>query len=352
VKTSDLIGRRVTASEFGGNNMSFHRRSKIHQPKTAFTLVELLVVITIIGMLIALLLPAVQAAREAARKMQCSNNLRQIGVAMHNFASVESVFPPGVLTEAANRWGNIADKPHEWPCFLHTLLPYMEQDALFAALGGPKLDLLKPWDPATPATMWTPMNNVQITGFLCPSDALGTPFYHVSTNLRLAKSNYLGIFSGAKDSEAVTPPSTLVRAVFGYGKGTSFGDIKDGTSNTMAVAEYLKGLDEDDIRGFFWSNRSALHMLYVSRQGPNSTTKDMLYTSFCGTSENQPSLNLPCSGNGGDDNAYAGSRSQHPGGVNVLFCDGSTHFVPDGISLTVWQSLGWIADGNTVTADF
>jgi prepilin-type N-terminal cleavage/methylation domain-containing protein/prepilin-type processing-associated H-X9-DG protein len=325
-------------------------RNRVH----GFTLVELLVVITIIGILIALLLPAVQAAREAARKMQCSNNLKQIGVAMHSLAAAHEAFPPGVQSR----------KP-EWPYFLHFLLPYLEQEAYYVTLDGPKFSLVRPWESSLPGwDRWVPLNNVSIPGLLCPDDGLGTSFMLTTPTLRIPKSNYLGIFSGLNDQEGMysatyMPPSFTSQqaqdlskrhAVFRYETGTPFAEITDGTSNTMAVAEYLKGIDEEDCRGAPWSNRGGLQMLFV-KLGPNSTGEDSLYPSFCPAEYNQPSLNLPCNGSGAIYGCAA-SRSRHPGGVNVVYCDGSTHFIQDHVDITVWQNLGWINDGNAVTSDF
>jgi prepilin-type N-terminal cleavage/methylation domain-containing protein/prepilin-type processing-associated H-X9-DG protein len=326
-----------------------NQKSEIRtQKSTGFTLVELLVVITIIGILIALLLPAVQAAREAARRMQCSNNLKQIGLALHNFASVKGTFPPGIACSPPMSYG---PAPFEWTYFLHQLLPYMEQDSYFAAIDGPRFDLPNPWAPASAGwSKWASLNNIAISGLLCPDDGLGSAMLLVAPGLRLAKSNYLGVFSGLSDAEAFTPVSEAHRAVFGFGKGTAFGDIKDGTSNTVAVAEYLKGLDENDVRGAPLSNRAGLHLLFV-KWGPNSTAADNIYPSFCTAGMSQPDLNLPCTTTAGSD-AFASSRSRHPGGVNVLYCDGSTHFVPDGVDIDVWQSLGWINDGKTVAVTF
>ena len=330
--------------------------------ESGFTLVELLVVITIIGILISLLLPAVQAAREAARRMQCSNNLKQIGLAMHNFESQNGTFPPGTMSKLRFSYENTTTSGgYEWPYFLHYLLPHLEQQAYHDALDGPRFDLENPWDkpdlwPATVSKVALPM-------LLCSSDSVGGNLqdYNASNGLQLSKSNYLGIFSGLCDGDNYDASGyykdsiATQRAVFRPCKGTTIADIKDGTSNTMAVAEYLKGLDPTDARGGFYTNRAGCKFLYATT-GPNSSVQDSLCSynsSFCPSdgSRNQPSENLPCIG-GSDIENFATPRSRHVGGVNVVFCDGSVHFVQDGIDATTWRCLGWIADGNAVTIDF
>jgi len=212
-----------------------------------FTLVELLVVITIIGILIALLLPAVQAAREAARKMQCGNNLKQIGVAMHNFATIQGTLPPGVLS--AKRMATAPDNLNEWTYFLHLLLPYLEQQGYYQAEDGPRFNLPPPWQVTYPGwNKWQPLNGVPLPIFQCPDDPVQGDMVQIATGLRVPKSNYLGIFSGRNDGDSawsatnhITPLCPLgEHAVWCYGKGTAFSDITDGTSNTMAVVEYLK----------------------------------------------------------------------------------------------------------------
>lgn len=321
-----------------------------------FTLVELLVVITIVGILIALLLPAVQAAREAARRTQCSNNMKQIGVGLHNFESQNGSFPPGIPARVRGSYDYALNGGYEWTYFLHFLLPYVEQNAYYVALRGPRFDIGNPWG-GTENQWPTLVNRIGLPALICPSDALGgnVTDYVSLTTPRVPKTNYIGIFSGFRDVEGFTPNvNPLQRGVFRMGIGTRIAEIHDGTSNTLAVAEYLKGLDVYDSRGVFYTNRAGCQALYV-KYGPNSTVPDNLldHPDFCPSngSHNSPEQNLPCAPGGSDDN-FASSRSRHPGGVHVLLCDGSVHFVPDGINLATWQYLGWIADNQAVTIDF
>ncbi len=330
----------------------------------AFTLVELLVVITIIGILIALLLPAVQAAREAARKMQCSNNLKQLGLAMHNFESQKGTFPPGTMSklqfsETASDY--VTYGGYQWACYLHFMLPFLEKQAYYDALHGPKFDIGCPWN--EPA-IWSnlPVEQQNVNEFLCPSDGMGGNFIGWGLDVHVPKGNYLGIFSGLADGDIydsglmyrVAPKKDLngvmvnSAAAFQPYRGTSLADITDGTSNTLAIAEYLKGVDENDNRGEYHSSRAGLQFLYVTL-GPNSPAPDNLSNYFCPTlgSPHAPEANLPCVGGDRPGN-YASPRSRHPGGINAVFCDGSVRFIQDSVDLNrVWRRLGWIADGQT-----
>ena len=263
------------------------------------------------------------------------------------------------------------DSGYEWPYFLHYLLPQLEQSAYYEFIRGEKFDLQNPWaDPNTWMQNPTNVNGVGIPTLMCPSDSRDGAFKNMSfsgtsSGLMMPASNYLGFFSGlndwdncklggngvASDGNPGTTPSPSMRGLFRYNKGTAAAEVLDGLSNTMAVAEYLTGLDASDSRGMFYTNRAGSQFLYVTMQ-PNSKAGDNLlswHASFCPTdgSHNRPSQNLPCNPSPTDQN-YASPRSKHAGGVQVVFCDGSVHFMSNNINLQTWRNLGWIADGGVV----
>ncbi len=311
---------------------------RVSTRRTGFTLIELLVVIAIIAILIALLLPAVQQAREAARRTQCKNNLKQLGLALHNYHDTFNRFPPGTISRSGSRFGG-----PEWPYFLHFLLPNMDQTAVYN-------ELSSDWGRPAPwinAAAWPVTLRGALGALQCPSDGLGGAVKMSGGSVPLPSSNYLGFFSGVNDGQTHLD-ALPTRTVFGVNRGAGFRDILDGSSNTMVIAEYLTGTS-DDWRGWFYTNRAGAQYMHATNP-PNSKAPDNLlaYPAACTASTNLPLMNLPCVPDGNTDNNFATSRSRHVGGSQVLLGDGAIRFVSENISLTTWQNLAWMADGNVL----
>lgn len=306
-----------------------------------FTLVELLVVIAIIGVMVGLLLPAVQAAREAARRSQCTSNLKQIGLALHNFHDTYGHLPTG----SAPPNGVLFQNP-EWPYFLHQILPFMEQTSYWERLEDCSLN--SPW---IGDTRWTALSEVRLPIYQCPSDGR-SPFRNFGSSSLLPTSNYLGMYSGLNDAESIADNLIQRKAAFAMGTirkgGRMFSHFRDGLSNSVVVAEYLTSTPiSADLRGWFMSNRAGLQFLQAAYT-PNTSVPDSIHPSFCVPGADQPLSNLPCIG-GAEGTHYASSRSVHPGGVNVLLGDGSVRFVTDHVNLeTIWRPLVWIEDGQSI----
>ena len=336
-----------------------------HKSRPAFTLVELLVVIAIIAILVALLLPAVQAAREAARRIQCSNNLKQFGVALHNYHGSHRQFPLGTISN-----GGIYQPP-EWPYFIVQLFPFLEQQSLNDIFASAQTDLPSPWHSGS-ADQWPPeVDTADASVMLCPSDGFGGAHMDLDTwpsysnTPDLFKSNYLGVFSGAnlRDVVFAAPGSYTsaspspevvaaygtqgVKAVFDVNRGAKIRDITDGTSQTLIMVEYLTGT-KLDLRGYFWTTQPGYSIIFAWST-PNSSAPDKL-CGWCTPEANQPAMNLPCVDTGGG-NLYpktATSRSRHPGGVNVVLCDGSVHFISETIDVNTWRAMGTINSGEVI----
>ncbi|MEM6330182.1 MAG: DUF1559 domain-containing protein [Planctomycetota bacterium] len=333
-----------------------YRTARKRRP-TAFTLVELLVVIAIIGVLIALLLPAVQAAREAARRSQCINNLRQLGIALTNYESARSRLPPGNLGYDPRRsdFTTLNDAADEVrTAFVPFVLPYLEEAALFDAYDFTQATQDQYNQPGSPVGNHLPT-------FQCPSDER---YSAIACNLGGQgedwKGNY-GVNWGAWRQMCQLPrepdvdnwnvvcnvvsgglrvPATVHVAPFHLSFGARIAQITDGTSNTLAMMEMVQTPSESvcDRRARIWCEKAGCGNVSAFLP-PNSPLPD---EGNCLGKEDLPIA--PCTHIGANvattnTRAFTSSRSQHPGGVQVVLCDASAHFVSDEIERPVWQAL-------------
>ena len=284
-----------------------------------FTLVELLVVIAIIGILIALLLPAVQAAREAARRSQCVNNLAQLGLALQNYDAAHEMLPPGVV-DAAGPIRNVPQGYHmSW---LVQLLPYVEEQVTFQHVDFS----VGAYDKKN-----EPVSKKEISVFTCPSDP------GVSWGEGPSTSNYAGCHH---DVEA--PIDADNHGVFFLNSHVRSRDILDGASHTIFLGE--KKIDADEL-GWMSGTRSTLRNTGTPVNGTPAVTNRPGVGDAAGR---QPAP-------AGDDasNLYVGGFSSfHPGGANVLLGDGSARFLSETIDVPIYQQLGHRADGKLLQRGF
>ncbi len=284
--------------------------------RPGFTLVELLVVIAIIGILIALLLPAVQAAREAARRSQCTNNLKQLGLALHNYHDAVLKFPPAILTKYVGT--AMSSTCCAWGAFV---LPYMEQQSLYDTVrpGEGSIYSAVNDDPVRRQAMQTP-----IATHNCPSDIIkenGTNPCRMFDSYEIACSNYVGNNSS---DEFVASDNGDWAGLFVQDQSLRLGDVLDGTSNTIALGERAwQFRDNNGVRygqwaAVVWGTRNKTDL---SRQCDNLSVG--VYK-----------LNLSGTVQPADKATMRGMRSyssRHPGGANFLLADGSVRFVSETI---------------------
>ncbi len=317
-----------------------------------FTLVELLVVIAIIGILVALLLPAVQAAREAARRTSCVNNMKQIGLAFTNHESTKGELPSGAM--GFQKGGNGHWRGHT---ALFQILPFLEEVSV-----ADQMDLDARWIQRFSQNMQ--IAAAQIVPYQCPSDdAAGRvfSFNHFWGPSRHSRSNYVScfgrdfIYPGPSMQRPDTTRSELDNGgPFMYSFGRELREFTDGTSSTALASENIAGMGSTDMAGHgypksdfrgIWSWPTS-GSVYLHKETPNSSAFDCMRSFHCPDPSQQVT---PCVNTCLEKEINIAARSRHPGGVNVLFVDGHVNFYVDEVDLVAWQALATIAGGEVIS---
>lgn len=337
----------------------------VHFPR-GFTLVELLVVIAIIGVLIALLLPAVQAAREAGRRSQCSNNGRQIGLALHNYHSVYGVFPPGLLNSGASAKTNYEGGVKNTPGWA-LLLPFVEQQPLWDQLdfryafgrgyredaGNSDADIVLP-------DVNAPHLATRISAYECPSARNMGEFVPYNTTYTNYLTNPQGayrtnwFFSAGVVSETSNPyqnyGSDIRQGMFGSQQGCTFAQIQDGSSNSLACGEGIGNIP-GVCGGVHWGP-IALFGNYSNIFGRVESSSNKSPITFSWIQKANFSINTKVQYSSTTSHTCRTAwvfGSDHPGGANFILGDGSVRFLAETLDYLTLCQLAYIHDGDAVT---
>ncbi len=345
--------------------------------RSAFTLIELLVVIAIIAVLIALLLPAVQMAREAARRTQCRNNLKQLGLALHNYVSTHQVLPYTRPDSCANMLNSMGG----WTSAFALFLPYADQLPLYNSINQ-QLPLMTDncgLAGAELANQTARMTRVQL--FLCPSDAnrpqatfLGVVWPGVNYRLCAGNSYWAEVTNSTRAGQVnanasqqwmpIPVPKTDPGGLFFVRSKVEFSQIPDGLANTAAMSEHTIGDNSAD--GFgddFTLSTSTLTNSFITGQSDCNNNNPANLRAFAGrrwygsnpfvdfvySHTRTPNHSLRDCISGNAATAIMSPRSRHPGGVNLLLADGAVHFVSNSLDQKVWWALGSRDSGETIS---
>lgn len=312
--------------------------------RAAFTLVELLVVIAIIGILVGLLLPAVQSAREAARRIQCTNNLKQIGLALHNYESAHRTFPPGFISRVTGTWpggGNnpIPEAGPGWSNFA-LILPMLEQSNLHSSInfGLPIAD---------------PVNQIarstNIPAYQCPSDAWNQPVtvWPATLGIRdLAFVSYVNCLGGGNPANAPGYSAMYeeqpFNGMFHRNRGVRHGEISDGTSNTIGLGERASMFTPNGWAGVIPTAQTVFSPMIAQSRGQTvgQTARPAITMSTVHVRTGGP--NAPTGSPGG-------FWSPHVGGCLFALMDGSTHSIATSVDIVVFRALAGRNDGIPVS---
>jgi prepilin-type N-terminal cleavage/methylation domain-containing protein/prepilin-type processing-associated H-X9-DG protein len=301
-----------------------------------FTLIELLVVIAIIGVLIALLLPAVQAAREAARRAQCTNNLKQIGLAMHSYHATHEAFPPGYITGTETTKPNSPESGPGWAWGV-MLLTNLEQSTAYNAVNFSQ--------PITGPASRT-VRTISLSVFLCPSSVGGSGpvILKDAGGTTLVTDLSPGQYVGSAGQLEVEEFPASNNGMFYRNSRNGIRDITDGSSTTIMAGERSRNLADATWVGVIPYSRVCTNPKWSIQE---CDTANVMVLGHTGPSPDQRWVDVPNYKGAGPDDYW----SLHAGGCNFLFCDGSVRFIKESVNPRIFSFLSTRAGGEVLSAD-